>query len=114
MKGVTIRVNSESEFLMYLHDKGEEYYLHYDFWPNVPYTHHAKKEEFFTDMVVKKELEVLTENCEQTDYGYFSKLLIILLFNSLFLTNITMVNGCHFGIYFYNDNSLSRLLTEVV
>ena len=48
MKGVTIRVNSESEFLMYLHDKGEEYYLHYDFWPNVPYTHHAKKEDFFT------------------------------------------------------------------
>ena len=110
MKGVTIRVNSESEFLMYLHDKGEEYYLHYDFWPNVPYTHHAKKEEFFTDMVVKKELEVLTENCEPTNYGYFGKLLITLLFNSLFLK----VNGCHFGIYFYNDNSLSRLLTEVV
>ena len=108
MKGVTIRVNSESEFLMYLHDKGEEYYLHYDFWPNVPYTHQAKKEEFFTDMVVKKELEVLTENCEPTNYGYFGKLLITLLFNSLIL------NGCHFGIYFYNDNSLSRLLAEVV
>lgn len=113
MKGVTIRVNSESEFLMYLHDKGEEYYLHYDFWPNVPYTHHAKKEEFFTDMVVKKDLEVLTENCEQTNHSYFGKLLVILLFNSLFLCYIKKVNDHHFVIYFYN-NYLSRLLAEVV
>ena len=109
MKGVTIRVNSESEFLMYLHDKGEEYYLHYDFWPNVPYTHHAKKEEFFTDMVVKKELEVLTENCEQTNYGYFGKRLIDLLFNSLL-----KFDDHYFVIYFYNNDSQSRLLAEIV
>ena len=70
-KGVTIQANYDSEFFVYVHDRGEEYYLHYDFWPSVPYIHHVKHKEYFTDLVVEKELEVQNENCEQRKHDYF-------------------------------------------
>ena len=70
-KGVTIQANYDSEFFVYVHDRGEEYYLHYDFWPSVPYIHHVEHKEYFTDLVVEKELEVQNENCEQRKYDYF-------------------------------------------
>ena len=63
----------ESEFWIYVHDKGEEYYLHYDFWPNVIFTHYSTKKEYFSDIVVKKELEVQNENCNEEMYDYFGK-----------------------------------------
>ena len=61
----------QSEFLIYLHDKGEEYYLHYDFWPSVPFIHRSTKKEYFSDVVVRKELETYHENCQKKSYDYF-------------------------------------------
>ena len=59
------------DLLLYLHDKGEEYYLHYDFWPIVPFVHEFKQKEAFVDIVVRKELEVQNENCLDENYNYF-------------------------------------------
>ena len=61
---------------MYVHDKGEEFYLHYDFWPKVPFIHHSQEEEYFADMVVRKELEVRQEGCKDGAYNYFGEYLI--------------------------------------
>jgi hypothetical protein len=60
---------------MYVHDKGEEFYLHYDFWPKVPFIHHTQEEEYFADIVVRKELEIQQEGCKDGNYNYFSKYL---------------------------------------
>ena len=59
------------DLLLYLHDKGEEYYLHYDFWPIVPFVYELKQKEAFADIVVRKELEVQNENCQDENYNYF-------------------------------------------
>ena len=72
-KGITLVFKEDSEFWIYVHDKGEEYYLHYDFWPNVPFIHYSAKEEYFSDIVVKKELEIQNEKCEKDSYDYFGK-----------------------------------------
>ena len=91
-KGVTIQANYDSEFFVYVHDRGEEYYLHYDFWPSVPYIHHVKHKEYFTDLVVEKELEVQNENCEQTLYDYFGG----------YFNRISFVESIFIIIYFCN------------
>ena len=68
-----INLNTEIDVVLYLHDKGEEYYLHYDFWPSVPFSHEFKQKEAFVDIVVRKELEVQSENCQDETYNYFGK-----------------------------------------
>ena len=65
---------AKTEFWMYVHDKGEEFYLHYDFWPNVPYIHHSKEQEQFVDIVIRKELEVQNDNCDDIPDNYFGKI----------------------------------------
>ena len=59
-----------------MHDKGEQYYLHYDFWPNVPYIHESKPKEYSMDMVITKELEIEAEidgSCMDGSYNYFGE-----------------------------------------
>ena len=58
---------------MYVHDKGDEFYLHYDFWPKVPFIHHSQENEYFADIVVRKELEVQNEECQNGNYNYFGE-----------------------------------------
>ena len=58
-------------FWIYLHDKGEEYYLHYDYWPTVPPIYHVRKQEAVLDLVIKKELEISSDDCKNGDYSYF-------------------------------------------
>ena len=45
--------------------------MHYDFWPSVPFIHHSVPNEYFADMVVRKELEIQNEKCEETEYDYY-------------------------------------------
>ena len=59
------------EFWIYLHDEGEEYYLHYDFWPTVPPIYHVRKPEAQLDLVIKKELEISSDGCKNGEYSYF-------------------------------------------
>ena len=73
MNTITIIFNAGIEFWMYIHDKGDEFYLHYDFWPNVPFIYHFGDKDHFADLVVRKEVEVHDENCNEGSYNYFSK-----------------------------------------
>ena len=60
------------EFWLYIHGKGEEYFLHYDLWPNVPHIHHVRGPEVNIDMVIRKTTEISEENCNnEEDYSYF-------------------------------------------
>ena len=63
----------DNEFWIYVHDRGEEYYLHYDFWPTVPFIHRSVTNEYFSDIVVRKELEIHQDNCSEENYDYFGK-----------------------------------------
>ena len=58
---------------MYLHDKGEQFYLHYDLWPTVPFIHHSKPDEKFLDIVIEKQLQLHYENCNEETFRYFGK-----------------------------------------
>ena len=70
----------KNEFWIYVHDRGEEYYLHYDFWPTVPFIHRSVIDEYFSDIVVRKELEIHQENCKEETYDYFGKYINYLYF----------------------------------
>ena len=64
-ESVMIAINETSEFWLYLHAKGEEYFLHYDFWPYVPFAHHFKDTEYWVDINVRK--KVLSGVIHKTD-----------------------------------------------
>ena len=67
-------VNSKIEFWIYIHDLGEEYFLHHDFWPTTPRKYHVKDADVIIDVMVQKEIKNAYENCEKNeDYSYFGK-----------------------------------------
>ena len=60
------------EFWLYIHGEGEEFFLHYDYWPSVPKIHHVRFPEVSTDFVIKKSTEISDENCYWAkEYSYF-------------------------------------------
>ena len=62
----------EVEFTIYIHDKGEEYFLHYDYWPAIPISYHVKSEDESIDIEAQKEIKHTDEKCEKReDYSYF-------------------------------------------
>jgi hypothetical protein len=65
---------TENEFWIYIHDEGEQFYLHYDYWPYVPPTHLVTREDSFVDTVIRKKLDVSSENCREGVYSYFGTL----------------------------------------
>ena len=74
MKSIAIIFNTVNEFYVYIHDKGEEFHLHYDFWPKVPFIYHFKVTDFYADLFVRKEDELrLHECCEEETISYYSK-----------------------------------------
>ena len=95
-----------------MHDRGEEYYLHYDFWPSVPYIHHVKHKEYFTDLVVEKELEVQNEDCEKIEYDYFGRYLNCVRFVTFTFYKMDFANTLF--IHLYIEDFLFRLLTELI
>ena len=71
-----LTVHKDAEFWLYVHDTGEEYYLHYDFWPKVPFIYKTKSQEINMDIVVRKQLERANENCKEQPYSYFGKIVL--------------------------------------
>ena len=60
------------EFWIYIHDIGEEYFLHHDAWPDIPIKYHVKKEDRAIDIVVEKEIRKTDKNCNLDEhYSYF-------------------------------------------
>ena len=50
---------------VYFHDEGEEYFLHYDYWPSmVPPRHHIGKQEQMLEILVTKEVTISDEDCK--------------------------------------------------
>jgi len=65
---------NEDEFWLYIHGDGEEFYLHYDYWPSVPSMHYVKRHEVFLDVVVTKKIEIRDDESgclEEENYSYF-------------------------------------------
>ena len=74
MQSIAIIFDTANEFYVYVHDKGEEFYLHYDFWPKVPFIYHFKETDVFGDLFVRKEDELhLNEYCEEGTINYYGK-----------------------------------------
>lgn len=80
---MAIGLNGTNQFKLYLHEKGEEYFLHYDYWPYVPFTHQSKQEDIWVDVNLEKEVfeelyetnesifvrnQVFETACEKFDY----------------------------------------------
>ena len=66
---MAIGLNGTNQFKLYLHERGEEYFLHYDYWPYVPFTHHSKQEDIWVDVNLKK--EVFEEELYETNENIF-------------------------------------------
>ena len=67
-------MHSKIQFWLYLHEEGDEFFLHYDYWPNVPPMYHVKHPETWLDIVIKKELHVANDNCLDGSYFYVGRL----------------------------------------
>ena len=72
-ESIELLLVAEVEFWLYIHGEGEEFFLHYDFWPSVPRIHHVRKPEVSLDLVIKKTTEIMDENCISKEYSYFGK-----------------------------------------
>ena len=59
------------EFWIYIHDIGEEYFLHYDYWPAVPMKYHVKKEDQAIDIMFQKEIKRSNENCNKHGHYFY-------------------------------------------
>ena len=70
---LNLRLHVEPHVWLYVHDKGEEYYLHYDYWPHVPYIHHSKPQEVSMDLIIEKNIEISNKACNDGSYNYFGK-----------------------------------------
>ena len=64
---MVLTFRADVEIRLYIHDAGEEFFLHYDFWPNAA---HIVRDEI-TDMAVTKKLEIAEEDCRKENYSYF-------------------------------------------
>ena len=70
-KSLHFTFHAEVEFWLYIHDEGEEFFLHYDYWPSVPPIHHVRRPERSLDFVVTKRLEMASDGCKEENYFYF-------------------------------------------
>ena len=70
---IGIDVWGGTEFWIYIHDVGEEYFLHYDYWPTVPPTHQVQPDSEHIELMVHKKVSISDENCIEGEYSYFGK-----------------------------------------
>ena len=68
-----MELKEDAEILLFVHDKGEEFFLHYETWNIIPSSYHVKTEEYVVDMVMTKELHKKNRNCRYGAYNYFGK-----------------------------------------
>ena len=66
------------EFWIYIHDIGEEYFLHYDYWPDIPNKYQVKKEDVAIDITIRKQIQKTDENCNTDErYSYFGMYIVL-------------------------------------
>ena len=68
-------LNTNSDIHVYVHAKGEQYYLHYNWWPEMPFSYHVTPEDFIElELILKKEIELKEVGCDRTSHAkYFGK-----------------------------------------
>ena len=76
-EGLYLTLKGTFPLWIYLHDKEEEYFLHYDFWPDVPYIYKLNPQEYMIDFVVKKQLEIENNNCTHDQSKSFYGLYVV-------------------------------------
>ena len=74
MKGLIFVLSKDIEFKIYIHDLGEEYFLHYDRRPARPMKYDVKERDRIIDILVQKNVMETDDNCDHNeDYSYFGK-----------------------------------------
>ena len=69
---MALEVVKDIEFWIYIHEPGEEYFLHFDYWPTIPIKHHVRSEDASTDIMAQKEIKSIDDNGNNDDdYSYF-------------------------------------------
>ena len=67
-----IAVVKDIDIWIYIHEVGEEYFLHFDYWPTIPIKHYVRPEDTSTDIMAQKEIKSIEENCNHDEeYSYF-------------------------------------------
>lgn len=70
-----ITIWEDAELSMYFHGEGEEFYLHYDYWPYVHPVHHVSRHEKMVDFLVGKEVLMNSdEGSINENYSYLDNL----------------------------------------
>ena len=70
-EAVYIELTKDAEFLFYLHDRGEEYFMPYDALPGIPNVYHVDAKAHHIEVDVKKEVEIANNNCIGGVYNYY-------------------------------------------
>ena len=94
---------------MHFHGEGEEFYLHYDYWPYVHPVHHVSRHEKMVDFLVGKEVLMNSnEACKNENYSYLGNLVpvvnLIIIFPFSFIILYIYIH------YKYNNDSLFFIL----
>ena len=67
-----IVLKEDADFLVYVHDKGEEYFMHHEVWPTIPPIHRVRKDDFAVDYTFQKLTNQKgTLECKHEPYNYF-------------------------------------------
>ena len=63
---IAIHLGKDADTYFYVHDKGEQYFLHYDWWPELPFIYHVPPNTYSgVEFIIKKEIEMKDEHCDE-------------------------------------------------
>ena len=59
-----------------MHDTGEEYFLHYDYWPSIPFSYKSSSDTFWEEFGILKQVQIKSAGgaCTKKNYDYFGRL----------------------------------------
>ena len=72
---ILIRIKGNSRVSLLVHNTGEEFFLHYDYWSNIPFTYKSSGDTFWEEFGVQKQLQIKSSEdvCMEQNYDYFGK-----------------------------------------
>ena len=73
MESFFVELKENVEIIVYIHDFEEEYFLHYEAWNAIPQSYWVKKNDYFLDILLKKDIKRRKENCRFGDSSYFGE-----------------------------------------
>ena len=73
MEAFFVELKENVEAIVFIHDFEEEYFLHYDTWNAIPQSYWVKKNDYFVDILVKKDINQRKQNCRFGASSYFGE-----------------------------------------